>query len=75
MSEGGFRGGVWDDTADVEYTFCGVGQKGVGKSFFVEQRRGRKRLPTPFFSSLLERLDGRLSGVFSVEDHLSQVQA
>ncbi|NQT17636.1 MAG: beta-hydroxylase, partial [Planctomycetes bacterium] len=22
---GGFRGGVWDDAADVEYTFYGLG--------------------------------------------------
>ncbi len=23
--EGGYRGGLWDDAADVEYTFYGIG--------------------------------------------------
>jgi geranylgeranyl transferase type-2 subunit beta len=25
LSAGGFRGGLWDDRADVEYTFYGLG--------------------------------------------------
>ncbi len=25
MPAGGFRGGLWDDRADVEYTFYGLG--------------------------------------------------
>jgi len=25
LADGGFRGGLWDDTADVEYTFYGLG--------------------------------------------------
>jgi geranylgeranyl transferase type-2 subunit beta len=28
-SAGGFRGGVWDDTADVEYTFYGLGSLAI----------------------------------------------
>ena len=27
MPSGGYRGGLWDDTADVEYTFYGLGAR------------------------------------------------